>query len=97
MSENKILEELERSSKQAAIPFGIAIMFMGFAFSPLVYNVKYNWVISIIFILLGIWVMSSAFWPMKKNRFGGFIRYLITMLVGIGIGIALGRLFFVST
>ncbi len=35
MSENKILEELRKSSKQSAIPFGVALLLAALAFSPI--------------------------------------------------------------
>ena len=94
MSENSILEEIRKSSKQAAIPFAVAILFMGVTLSPIEYGTQFKWMTSLVFLILGFWVFSSAFWPMKRNLLSGFVRYGITMLAGILIGIVIDKVFF---
>lgn len=94
MSENNILEEIRKSSKQAAIPFAVAILFMGLTFSPIEYGAQFKWMTSLMFLILGLWVFSSAFWPMKTNLLSGFVRYGITMLAGILTGVVINKTFF---
>lgn len=92
MSENKVLEELKKASTQSAIPFGIAIIFMGMTSLPVDHTWEQKLGIAIVFLVLGVWVMSSTFWPKPQNRLGTIVRYGITLVAGIGIGMGLRTL-----
>ena len=94
MSENKVLKELINSSRQAAISFGVAIIFMGLTFLPFEHSCIQKLGIAAIFLVLGVWVFSSAFWPMQEKRLSNFIKYGITMLAGIGVGLGFSQLIF---
>ena len=83
---NKILEKLESNELMLPVAFGIAIVFMGFTFVPVQYNVIGKSGISLIFLSLGTFVILFSIRKISENPWFVLIRHILYAVFGICFG-----------
>ena len=95
---NKILDKLESNELMLPLAFGMAILFMGFAFVPVKYDVIGKSGISLIFLSLGAFVILFSIHKISENPLFVFIRHILYVVFGVffGLGAAFLIIFVIS-
>lgn len=80
---NKILERLESNELLLKLAFGAAIVFMGFTFVPVRYDVVGKWGVSLVFLSLGVLMIVFCARRISENPIFISIRHAFYLVFGL--------------